>query len=79
MRWGLEEAVVQVSEKRDSELVSRRTEMSYKAESPGKAAQHVKAQGTEDTVNGALGVSFLAYLHKGNSHFYPGRPVLYAV
>ena len=31
----------------------RRTEMSYKAESLGKAAQHVKALDSGDTVNGA--------------------------
>jgi len=74
---------VQVSEERDSEFVSRRTETSYKAESLGKAAQHVNARGTGDTVNGALGVSSLAYLHKGSSRSYtpqggelsPGRPV----
>jgi len=34
--------------------VSRRTETSYKAESLGKAAQHVKALGSGDTVNGAV-------------------------
>jgi hypothetical protein len=34
--------------------VSRRTETAYKAESLGKAAQHVKAQGSGDTVNGAV-------------------------
>jgi hypothetical protein len=34
--------------------VSRRTETSYKAESLGKAAQHVKAPGSGDTVNGAV-------------------------
>jgi hypothetical protein len=34
--------------------VSRRTEMSYKAESLGKAAQHVKALDSGDTVNGAV-------------------------
>jgi len=33
--------------------VSRRTETSYKAESLGKAAPHVKVRGTGDTVNGA--------------------------
>ena len=31
--------------KSDGKDVGRRTEMSYKAESPGKTAQHVKAQG----------------------------------
>jgi hypothetical protein len=34
--------------------VSRRTETSYKAESLGKAAQHVKAQGSGDRVNAAV-------------------------
>jgi len=34
--------------------VSRRTETSYKAESSGKAAQHVKARGSGDTVNEAV-------------------------
>jgi hypothetical protein len=34
--------------------VSRRTETSYKAESPGKLAQHNKAPGSGDTVNGAV-------------------------
>ena len=33
--------------------MSRRTETSYKAESLGKAATHVKALGSGDTVNGA--------------------------
>ena len=45
---------MQVSEVRDSEDVGRRTETSYKAESSGKAAQHVKARGAGDTVNGAV-------------------------
>ena len=34
--------------------MSRRTETSYKAESLGKAAQHVKAPGLGDTVNVAV-------------------------
>jgi hypothetical protein len=50
--------------------------------------QHVNAQGAGDTVNRALGVSCLAYLHKGSSRSYPpqggtemspGRPVRHAV
>ncbi len=61
---------MQVSEVRDSELVSRRTETSYKAESLGKAAPHVNARGTGDTVNGAL--------HKGSSRSYPERPFFQA-
>ena len=39
--------------KPECKLASWRTETSYKAESLGKAAQHVDAQGTGDTVNGA--------------------------
>ena len=35
--------------------------------------QHINAKGTGDMVNGALGVC--AYLHKGSSRSYPGRPV----
>jgi hypothetical protein len=34
--------------------MSRRTETSYKAESLGKAAQHVKALGSGDRVNAAV-------------------------
>ena len=34
--------------------MSRRTETSYKAESPGETAQHVKALDSGDTVNGAV-------------------------
>ena len=34
--------------------MSRRTETSYKAESPGKLAPHIEAQGSGDTVNGAV-------------------------
>jgi hypothetical protein len=34
--------------------VGRRTEMSYKAESPGKSAQHDKAPDSGDTVNDAV-------------------------
>jgi hypothetical protein len=34
--------------------VSRRTETSYKAQSPGKLAQHNKALGSGDRVNGAV-------------------------
>ena len=55
MREGLEEAGVQVSE--DSESMSRRTETAYKAQSPGKSAQHDEAQGSGGRVNAALGVS----------------------
>ena len=38
----------------ECKAVSRRTETSYKAESPGKLAQHNEAQGSGDTVNGAV-------------------------
>ena len=34
--------------------MSRRTETSYKAESPGKLAQRTEAQGSGGTVNGAV-------------------------
>lgn len=34
--------------------MGRRTEMSYKAESPGKSAQHDKAPDSGDTVNDAV-------------------------
>ena len=52
MREGLEEAGVQVSE--DSESMSRRTETAYKAQSPGKSAQHDEAQGSGGRVNAAV-------------------------
>jgi hypothetical protein len=45
---------VQVSEERDSEDMGRRTEISYKAESLGKSAQHDYARGIGDTVNDAF-------------------------
>ena len=45
---------MQVSE--DSEAMSRRTEMAYKAQFPGKLAQHNEAPGSGDRVNAALGV-----------------------
>ena len=35
----------------------RRTEMAYKAQFPGKSAQHDEALGLGDRVNAALGVS----------------------
>ncbi len=56
-RRGLKEAGVQVSEERDAEPMSRRTEMSYKAQSAGKLAQHNEAQDSADRVNDAPGVS----------------------
>jgi hypothetical protein len=34
--------------------MSRRTEIAYKAQSPGKSAQHDKAQGLGDRVNAAV-------------------------
>jgi len=37
--------------------MSRRTEMAYKAQFPGKLAQHNEAPGSGDRVNAALGVS----------------------
>ena len=40
----------------------RRTETSYKAESLGKAAQHVKALDSGDTVNGAEGLRKFTFL-----------------
>jgi len=42
---------------RDSEAMSRRTETAYKAQSPGKLAQHNEAPDSGDRVNAALGVS----------------------
>jgi hypothetical protein len=51
-RGGLKEAGVQVSV--DSETMGRRTEIAYKAESPGKSAPHGKAQDSGDTVNAAV-------------------------
>ena len=37
--------------------MSRRTEMAYKAQFPGKSAQHDEAQGSGDRVNAAVGLS----------------------
>ena len=34
--------------------MSRRTEMAYKAQSPGKVARHTKAPGSGDRVNAAV-------------------------
>jgi hypothetical protein len=42
--------------------MSRRTEMAYKAESPGKLAQHNKAQGSGDTVNAAVALRKFTFL-----------------
>jgi hypothetical protein len=42
--------------------VSRRTETPYKAESLGKAAQHVNVRGTGDTVNGAAAQGKFTFL-----------------
>ena len=53
-RGGLKEAGVQVSEERDSETMSRRTEIAYKAQSPGKSAQHDESQDSGDRVNAAV-------------------------
>ncbi len=60
---------MQVSEARDSELVSRRTETST-AKSLGKAAPHVNARGTGDTVNGAVAQGEFTFL-SGETYF-PG-------
>ena len=51
----------------------RRTETSYKAESLGKAAQHVKALGSGDTVNGAEGLRKFTFL--SGETCLPGGPV----
>jgi hypothetical protein len=40
--------------KPECKTVSRRTERSYKAESPGKLAQHNEAPGSGDMVIGAV-------------------------
>ena len=42
--------------------MSRRTETAYKAESPGKSAQHDKALGSGDTVNAAVASSQFTFL-----------------
>ena len=53
-RGGLKEAGAQVSEERDSETMSRRTEIAYKAQSPGKSAPHDESQDSGDRVNAAV-------------------------
>jgi hypothetical protein len=50
VRKGLKEAGVQVSE--DSESMSRRTEIAYKAKSPGELAPFDTAQGALSLPNG---------------------------
>jgi hypothetical protein len=60
----------------------RGTEIAYKAQSPGKAAQHVKAQGSGDRVNAAvvqrkfMFLSGEACLSKVRAYLYssPDRP-----
>jgi len=52
--------------------VGRRTETSYKAESSGKTAQHVKARGAGDTVNDAV-VHWKFTLLSGESCFPGGK------
>jgi hypothetical protein len=47
VRWCLKEAGVQRYE-------SRRTEMAYKAQFPGRSARHDEAQGLGDRVNAAV-------------------------
>jgi hypothetical protein len=47
-------AVRRCLRKPECKAVRRRTETSYKTESLGKAAQHVKAPGLGDTVNAAV-------------------------
>ena len=42
--------------------MSRRTETAYKAESPGKSAQHDKALDSGDTVNAAVAWSRFTFL-----------------
>ena len=37
----------------ECKFMSRRTETAYKAQSPGKSAQHDEAQGSRDRVNAA--------------------------
>ena len=46
--------------------MSRRTETSYKAESPGKLAQHNEAQDSGDTVNGAVVQRQFTHLIRGD-------------
>ena len=46
--------------------MSRRTETSYKAQSPGKLAQHNKALGSGDRVNGAVVQRQFTHLIRGD-------------
>ncbi len=46
--------------------MSRRTETSYKAESPGKLAPHYEAPGSGDTVNGAVVQRKFTHLIRGD-------------
>ncbi len=71
MRVRLKEAGLQVSEERDSEPMSRRTEIAYKAQFPGKSAPHDEALGLGGRVDVALGV--FAFLCRERSCSYPGR------
>jgi hypothetical protein len=41
-------------EEASGKAMSRRTEMAYKAQSPGKVAPHTKAQGSGERVNAAV-------------------------
>ena len=43
-----------VRRKSECKAMSRRTETAYKAQSPGKSAQHDKAPGSGDRVNAAV-------------------------
>ncbi len=54
MRVRLKEAGVQVSEERDSETMSRRTEIAYKAQPLGKSAPHDESLGLGGRVNAAV-------------------------
>ena len=56
-RSGNHELKAKVAERNgnlDGKTVGRRTEISYKVDSPGETAQHVYAQGSGDTVNDAI-------------------------
>ncbi len=68
MRVRLKEAGLQVSEERDSEPMSRRTEIAYKAQLPGKSAPHDEALGLGGRVNAALGVSLCSLTCVGKDH-----------
>ena len=48
--------------------MGRRTEVAYKAESPGKSAPHDKAQGSANRVNDAV-----VSRQRRDSRPYPGR------